>query len=171
MLLALLSLAAITDLITGKIYNAITYPAAALGLILSIFIHPPDLRASLAGFAGALILFGLLRMIAGLGAGDVKLMAAVGAFKGLTFVLLSSFYIFTAGAVLGLFLLARKRQLLPTLRWFCSSVAAILIRGSVPPAREFGPTHMPFGPAILAGVAYSIWLEASRGPLSFGWWF
>jgi prepilin peptidase CpaA len=170
LLFSLVFASAVTDLLTGKIYNVLIYPGIALGVVMSVFLHPPNLWQSLIGLAGGFGMYYLLRRVAGLGAGDVKLMAAVGAFRGFPFVLLSSFYVFAAGGVLGVLVLAHKGKLLRTLRWVGSSVVSLMFRGAAPAPPESGPTMMRFGPAICLGVGYSLYLELTRGPMSLAWW-
>ncbi len=76
-------LAASTDLWKFKVYNVLTLPALGLGLIVSTVLGGwSGLGASLlgAGFGfGILIVFYLL---GGVGAGDVKLLTAIGAWLG-----------------------------------------------------------------------------------------
>jgi len=83
-LLAVVAAAAVVDLLTGKVPNWLTYPAAALGLGAWAFMRGwPGVGSSAAGLAvGFVPLFILYRTGAGLGGGDVKLMGAVGALRG-----------------------------------------------------------------------------------------
>src|SRR5262249_41827165 len=90
----LAAICAYTDLRHGKIYNKLTYPAVVLGIALSFFQSNPDPYQSAAGLAGALCFYGLLRKFSGMGAGDVKLMAAIGAIKGLPFFIFSTLSLF-----------------------------------------------------------------------------
>src|SRR5262245_56803699 len=123
-----------TDLRHGKIYNKMTYPAAVLGIALSFFQSPPDPYQSAAGLAGTLLLYGLLRKFSGMGAGDVKLMAAVGALKGFSFVAFSSIYIFGFGCLAGMMALAWKGRLIPSVKWVALTVASVIVPGMDRPA-------------------------------------
>jgi leader peptidase (prepilin peptidase) / N-methyltransferase len=83
--------------------NVITLPGVAAGFILS-FVAPPGWVDSLIGLlAGGLILYAVaelyvrLRRIEGLGMGDVKMLALIGAFLGWKLMLLT----LTAASVLG----------------------------------------------------------------------
>ena len=67
----------------GKIYNAVTYPAMAVGLVLAIWQHGVSgtvfaLGGFAVGFFPAFVLFAL----GGMGGGDVKLLGAIGAIAG-----------------------------------------------------------------------------------------
>lgn len=167
MIVALLAAICVyTDLRHGKIYNKLTYPAAVLGIALSFFQSHPDPYQSAAGLAGALCLYGLLRKYSGMGAGDVKLIAAIGALKGLAFVIFSSLYIFGFGCLAGLAVLAWKGRLIPGIRWVALTLASVVLPGRERPLHEGEMTSMPFAPAIFLGVAYGIYLEIVDGPFS-----
>jgi prepilin peptidase CpaA len=155
-----------TDLRYGKIYNKLTYPAVVLGIALSFFHSHPDPYQSIAGLFGALCFYGLLRKFSGMGAGDVKLMAAVGALKGLPFVIFSSFYIFSFGCLAGLAVLAWKGRLIPGLKWVALTVASVIVPGRERPVLKGEMTSMPFAPSIFLGVTYCLYLEIVNGPFS-----
>ena len=72
-LIAVTFTAAVTDATRGKVYNWLTYPAAVAGLFLSVVAAPPSPRESVVGLGLGLLLFGVLRRIGKMGAGDVKL--------------------------------------------------------------------------------------------------
>ena len=95
--------------------NTITLPGIAIGLIFS-FIAPPGWPASLAGIVlGAGILYGiawayyLVRREEGLGMGDVKMLAMIGAFLGWKAVLVTLVLSSFSGALVGLTLIAARR--------------------------------------------------------------
>jgi prepilin peptidase CpaA len=155
-----------TDLRHEKIYNKLTYPAVLLGLGLSFFQPHPDPYQSVAGLAVALCFYGLLRKFSGIGAGDVKLMAAIGALKGFSFIVFSSLYIFGFGALVGMALLAWRGRLIPAARWVLLTVASVVVPGMQRPAREGETISMPFAPAICLGVVYCVYLEAVNGQFS-----
>jgi leader peptidase (prepilin peptidase)/N-methyltransferase len=95
--------------------NTITLPGIAIGLIFS-FIAPPGWRSSLIGIViGGGILYGiaaayyLVRREEGLGMGDVKMLAMIGAFLGWKAVLVTLVLSSFSGALLGLALIAAQR--------------------------------------------------------------
>ncbi len=82
-LIALVLVAAYTDIRHGKIYNALTLPAIVIGLGLNGIFGGSEGLIQSAGAAA--VAFGLLIIpvaLRGVGAGDLKLMVAVGALLG-----------------------------------------------------------------------------------------
>ena len=158
---------AATDLRRGKVYNWLTYPAVVVGIALSLFAAPPSFGDSLAGAGGALLVFAVLRKLGRMGAGDVKLMAAVGALKGLPFVLYASYYSIVVAGLSAIMLLALNRRLVPTLRWGVSIAVSTVVPGVAPQRLEGGQTDMPLAPAIFLGTLYCLYLEAVAGPITF----
>ena len=95
--------------------NAITLPGIAIGLIFS-FIAPPGWQSSLIGIMlGGGSLFGVaevyyrIRHEEGLGMGDVKMLAMVGAFLGWKLTLLTLMLASLSGTVIGLLLIVSGR--------------------------------------------------------------
>lgn len=95
--------------------NAITLPGIAVGLAFSL-AGPPGWRASLAGILlGGGVLYAiayayyLVRKEEGLGMGDVKMLAMIGAFLGWQAVLLTLVLASFAGALIGLAMIALQR--------------------------------------------------------------
>ena len=107
-----LSIAALTDWREQKIYNKLLIPAFLFALVIHTF------QSGLSGFTsslmGAFIGFVLLLLpyiLGGMGAGDVKLLAVIGAFGGSSFVLTSFLYGAIIGGLISVLLLARRKVL------------------------------------------------------------
>jgi leader peptidase (prepilin peptidase) / N-methyltransferase len=90
---------ALIDLDHKIIPNIITLPGIAVGLILSVWILPITPLASLLGLLAGGVLFYLIAVVSkgGMGGGDIKLIAMIGAFLGWQGALFTTF----AGALLG----------------------------------------------------------------------
>jgi len=112
----LVIIAAIWDIRTRRIPNWLTLAGVVLGVALNTFLFELNgLWFSLKGLGIAFGVYFLLYLLRAMGAGDVKLMAAVGAAAGwqnwLGILVLTSI----AGAVAGLLLVAFKGRLRRTL--------------------------------------------------------
>jgi leader peptidase (prepilin peptidase)/N-methyltransferase len=97
-----------TDFETRRLPNALTVPGALMGLVLSVFL-PPGFVSSLSGIAlGGGVLFVLrwvwLRAtgVDGMGFGDVKMLAMIGAFLGWQQVMVVLFLSSVTGAIAGI---------------------------------------------------------------------
>jgi len=167
LLLVITALCAVTDARAGKVYNVITYPAALLGVGLSFYAPPPTPGMSLLGLLAGLVFFGLVRKISGMGAGDVKLMAALGALKGLPFLVYGTFYILCAATLTGLILVAWQGRMIPVLKWVAQTLASTVTPGMPRQKPDHQLTPMPFAPAIFIGAAFTIYLEIIHGPFTF----
>ena len=81
--LIVLVIATFTDLRSRSIPNWLVFPFMIAGMAVSGWLHGWNgLGHSLAGFALGGLLFGVLSMMGGMGMGDVKLCAAIGAWVG-----------------------------------------------------------------------------------------
>ena len=99
----LLTLACISDLRTRRIPNVLTFSSAAGALLFHLFTGGwPAAAWSLGGYLLGAALFFPMFALRGMGAGDVKLLAAVGAWLGPGQVALVALATSIAGGVLGL---------------------------------------------------------------------
>lgn len=81
--LVVLGIATFTDLRSRRIPNWLVFPFLIAGVSVSVWVHGwHGLEQSLAGMALGALLFGLLCWMGGMGMGDVKLCAAIGAWIG-----------------------------------------------------------------------------------------
>lgn len=121
LLLGVLVVCLYTDLARGKLYDYAVLPALVLGLLLNYVVggfwdgglQGTNLGGALlgAGLAGGIFLWPYLR--GGLGGGDVKLMAAVGALGGFhrLYIVLALVYTALIGAAMAVLLLIWHRKL------------------------------------------------------------
>ena len=79
-MLVVLGVATVTDLRSRRIPNWLVLPFLVVGITVSCWLHGwSGLEHSLAGMALGAFLFGILGLMGGMGMGDVKLCAAIGA--------------------------------------------------------------------------------------------
>jgi prepilin peptidase CpaA len=171
LLLAMAVTCAVTDLWKGRIYNAVTYPAIALGFIVQIATWGlPGLWSALGGFAVGFFPPFILFALGGLGGGDVKILAAVGAAAGYVAATEALILGFLFGTVIGLGQLAWQGVLFKSL-WRCVRFLVGLVVPGVPrvPLVPEGQklTLERFGVAICLGTIATMW-DLRSGALS-GW--
>jgi prepilin peptidase CpaA len=81
--LIVLAVATFTDLRNRRIPNWLVVPFMGLGIVVSAWLHGwHGLGQSFAGLGLGILLYGFLFWMGGMGAGDVKLAAAIGAWIG-----------------------------------------------------------------------------------------
>jgi prepilin peptidase CpaA len=103
---------AITDTRSHRIPNAVTFPLMALALVVHASVAGWDgIFFSMKGVALGLGLFCIPYLLGGMGAGDVKLMMAVGAVIGSRGILSAFIYIAVIGGVFALLALVRRQGL------------------------------------------------------------
>jgi prepilin peptidase CpaA len=164
--------AAVSDAVSKRIGNELTYFGILVGLSLHALKGISAVLVSIEGLAGAFVLFLLIRRLLGLGAGDVKLMAAVGAMKGFAFVLVATVYIALAAYLVGLCLLARQRSFISYISYI-KCVIPGRVKGAVW-GLESTPggapnVQVPFAIAIFVGVSWCIYWETAHGSLAIDW--
>ena len=80
---AVVGIATITDLRSRRIPNWLVLPFLVAGVVVGTWMHGwSGLATSLEGLGLGLLLFGILAVMGGMGMGDVKLCAAIGAWLG-----------------------------------------------------------------------------------------
>ncbi|MBW2563438.1 MAG: prepilin peptidase [Deltaproteobacteria bacterium] len=152
-LLALTSF--ITDITKNKIYNVQTYPSMAIGLILGYAAGGGHgILMSFAGLLTGLALLFIIFIAGGIGAGDVKLLGAIGALKGTVFVLWTMFYTGLIGGILAFALLIWKGKLLTTFKNLFT-----FLRHPVKAHADQKPeerVYLPYGVAISLGSVWAL---------------
>src|SRR5262245_24460823 len=159
--IVLATLAARADVRTRKIPNRITFPAMLLGLAVHTAINGTQgLTASLIGIAVALALIPgwLMRWM---GAGDVKLMAAAGAWLAWPQAAIALLASLVAGGVVPVIVAARRRVLWTAVQGAAmTGVWALAKTGAPVPAPVSTGIRFPFALAVLAGCTTALWLKA-----------
>ena len=153
-LLIVVGLATVCDLRQRRIPNLLTFPAIGLGLALNAAFGGLDgLSQSAQGAGlGLALLFGLF-LLRWMGAGDVKLMAAVGAIKGPEFVLFACLWAAVFGGAIALIGLLRARRFgLAMAHLYYSGLTPNNVGGSF----MSGVWRMPYAPAIALGALLTL---------------
>lgn len=160
--LALAAAAAATDLRSARIPNLLTFGAAGLGLAFHAAMPGGQgLTASLIGLATGLAVFFPFFALGAMGAGDVKLMAALGAWLGWHPAIYIALYTALAGGVLAVCVSVLTGYMPTAMSNLRALVSHWWLTGLKPlPALTLesgsGP-RLPYAVPILAGVAVTLW--------------
>lgn len=157
--------AALWDIKSRRIPNLLTLPLLATGLLQAAMFSGWD--GFLSAFLASIILalpYVILFMFAGGGGGDAKLMAAVGAWLGLSSGIAALFAVSICAAIFALLKAAFHQQFFAVLKNIQTMIVSFFLlaapRGIRKAATEALSMNadeqtkltMPYGPAIFAGV-------------------
>ena len=149
-------LAAVLDVRSGKIPNWLTYPLAVFGLVLASTVTGwAGFAESFIGMAAGFLPLFLLYLCGGMGGGDVKLMAAVGAMTNASFVLNAMVTSILVGALIALLIVIWEGKLLNAIAYLGVTFCRIFWPPLVPVPLE-ASRNIPFGVAICAGVFLTV---------------
>lgn len=143
-----------SDLHSGLIPNRITFPAMGLAVLAHAWLGGlPEMLFSLAGLGTGFGVFILLYLLGGMGAGDVKLMAAIGAIVGAYGALLSAIFAILVGGIYALGAMCYQWGFIETARKLAfATYGAFLTRGDVWGHNLQLPFRLRYGLAIAAGT-------------------
>lgn len=157
LLLLLVAVAAINDLASRRIPNLLLLT----GFIAALSLHaisPEPGKALLACFGGAiagLLIFLPFYLIRGMAAGDVKMMATVGAFTGPAAALHIAIFAWCAGGVMALaFIICQGRLRLALTNLFSMARRAALRIPITQAEARPSAGSLPYGVAIAVGTIY-----------------
>lgn len=164
--------AAISDLRQGKVFNWLTYPAIVVGLALGAAEGAAAGRAW-DGFINHVFGFGfgfgvlfMAYLLGGMGGGDVKLMAAVGAFLGWPAVLHAVVYSFLVAVAVGLILMIWRGETRAVLRRLWMAVRILPLPGAgMDDAVPTAAFRVPFGFCACAGTLWFLTENFAGGSL------
>ena len=160
-LLALLLVASVSDCRRYKIPNWLTFGGSAFALLYSFFIpFSPQFGFgwSLGGFALGLSFMLPLYMLGMMGAGDVKLMAMVGAFLGMTQTIYAVLFVFVSGGLLAFVFALWHQSLLLMARHLKQAMTSMLfstmgaMRSPVLAASDESEGQWPYALSITFGT-------------------
>lgn len=156
-LLIVLVISAVTDLYQRRIPNLVTYPTICIALLTYCLIGGLDgFLFSLRGLGLGFIVFLVPYLMGGMGAGDVKLMCAVGAVLGPRHTVESLLFIAISGGVIALGLIVYRRTFKQTLSRIFSSLLLLNAQKDASLLKidkdALSRDGIPFGVAITSGV-------------------
>lgn len=155
LILAVLAIAVVTDVRRRRIYNALTFPAMVIGLAIGgVTDGLSGLLVALAGLLLGAALFAIPVGFLGRGAGDLKLLAALGAFGGPVFVVWCALLTGVAGALFAVAVLLSKRRF----GLVIGGMALDMASGQLPVAAS--NIRLPYAIPIAAGAITTLALLA-----------
>lgn len=158
-LLLLLGLATLTDFARHRIPNWLTLSGTLLGLMLqSLEFGGSGLQSGLAGWMLGLILLLPFYLQRAMGAGDVKLMAAVGTFLGGSATPLAVGLSLVSGALLAIiWVVARRSSLVEYLSLYGFMSSRPLQAGNpASGSQPFRSERFPYAGAIATGTLWAL---------------
>lgn len=158
-LVPILAIAVYTDWRWHRLYNWLTMPAFLIGLILSFVTGGSSgLLLSLEGAGVAFVVFLLLYLFAKMGAGDLKLMVAIGAWIGYPLILSALINVALAGGVIALAFAVRYGALRAVLRNLYYFLLGLFTPGLKPEnlIAQSALPPFPYGVAISAGTLITL---------------
>ena len=153
-LVIVLMTTAVFDLRSSRIPNWLTFPSICFALSAhACFGGMNGVLFSLAGLGTGLGLFFLIYLAGGIGAGDVKLMAAIGAFVGLYGVLSCAWLAIIVGGVYAIAAMCYQWGLTATGKRLVYAAYGAILVGGTGWMKEFQlPFKLRYGFAIAAGT-------------------
>jgi prepilin peptidase CpaA len=156
--------ATVTDLRSRRIPNPLTLGGAVVALLAHLALSGPrGAMFAAAGWVVGLVLFLLPFALGGMGGGDVKLLAALGAWLGPSDAMWLALYTGVAGGILAIVVALAKGYL----RTALSNVALLLTHWRVAGVRPLdeltlersGAPKLAYALPILVGTVVTIWLH------------
>lgn len=149
-----LLISSVSDLLYRRIPNILTYSTIIIGMMVYfIFGGANGLLFSLYGFLLAFTLFIIPYMAGAMGAGDVKLMAAVGAILGWENTLISIVFITLTGGVMSLAFILCNNSFKSTLQGIYTSIVLMIGQKRISAFKHNNNQTIQYG--IPYGVAIS----------------
>ncbi len=154
-IVVVLAVATYTDLRSRRIPNWLVLPFLPIGIAVSAWLHGwHGVEQSLAGLGVGLLIFGLFFWMGGMGAGDVKLCAAIGAWIGPSQLFIALVLTGLAGGVMVIAWAAYTGFLKDLFK----GTGALLLGGAERAEMKLsnpGRRKMPYAPAIAIGTLFS----------------
>jgi prepilin peptidase CpaA len=154
-LVSVLIICFVTDLKERKIYNKIIFPSLIIIAVLQVaYDGLGGLKLSLFGFIIGLGILLIPYLLGGMGAGDVKLLALIGAAKGITFVLNTAIYMALLGGAIAIVVIIFQKQTISFIKtlflWIVSFFSGIKYKLEFPTSSL--SKKYPYGVAIVGGA-------------------
>jgi prepilin peptidase CpaA len=162
------SLAAIIDISTRRIPNWLTIPGICIGVCTNGYLNGAEgVKSSLLGVCAGFLLLFFAYLLGGMGAGDVKLLSAVGSFLGPRLVFYSFVWMALAGGLIAFLVLIYKKAFSQTFRNLKLLLSGWILRtqenGVDVSLRNPSLIKLPYGVAIAIGTVLATFIQRIPG--------
>jgi prepilin peptidase CpaA len=162
LLILILLICLVTDLKSRKIYNKVIFPSIIAAFLLHFISN--GIIGVWFSILGLLVGFSILLIpyfMGGMGAGDVKLLALIGALKGMTFVIMTSIYMALLGGLLGVIVLLFRKGAFKRMKSILYTLSCFRFGVRIPLSidKEGLKTTYPYGIAIAGGAFISLFYK------------
>jgi len=158
-LIGLVTVCAATDAARRKIYNVVVFPSLLLAVVGHLATGGWQAAStSLLGMGAGLAVLIVPYLLGGMGAGDVKLLALVGALQGAAFAVSAAIYMALLGFFLSIVYLLFQRKSRSFFVYVLYTVLSWRIGRKFVVPRPDGALHatMPYGLAIAGGALLAL---------------
>lgn len=163
LLILIIIWAAFVDFRYHRIPNRLTFGALALGLLLHYFFLPStELLTGLKGASLGLLVLLPFYLTGGMGAGDIKLMAAIGCFMGPNATLMAACFSLVAGGCVAFYMILRSGELASIYQRYMAIIATRTLISAE--AGSVARRRFPFSLSIAIGTIVQLGLT---GKLEF----
>ncbi|WP_418792180.1 A24 family peptidase [Phosphitispora sp. TUW77] len=128
-----------------RIKNSVTYPAAVGGFLINFAEYgTPGLLFALKGWLIPVLALFVFYYINVMGAGDIKLFAAIGAIMGVSFVMYCFLFSVYIGGIIACGLLIRRKQFMYRMKMVCGYAKTVFLTGGLFPYGIKGDNNSKF---------------------------
>lgn len=163
-LIVVLIICLVTDLRVQKIYNNVIFPALIAAFTGQIALYGMNgLKLSLLGFITGVAILIIPYLMGGFGAGDVKLLALIGALKGSLFVINTAIYMALIGGAIALIIILSHKDTLNVIKSFFLWAGSIFygVRSRLELPTSILLKKYPYGVAIVGGAVVSLFFKGA----------
>ena len=161
-LVVILVICMITDILHRKIFNKVVFPSLIIALCFNLFYNGfGGLQIYALGFLAGFGIFLVPFLLGWIGAGDLKLVAVIGAFKGYEFAIYASLLIATVGAIFSLIYVVKNKQFKVTMIKIGYFLSGFFVhkKNLSSYSQEMASSTIPYGVAICIGGVLTIFAE------------
>lgn len=164
LLIITLVICCITDLRVRKIYNKVIFPILFSVFLLHLYLNGfSGITNSFLGFISGIAMLIIPFELGGIGAGDVKLLALIGAIKGWPFAVNTALYMFIIGGLIALVVIIVNKETIKFLKnifyFLAGLVKGLHIKLEIP--KNPFLLKFPYSTAIAGGALISLMVKGA----------